>query len=111
MSSLRQRLPRFAALVLLVWLFATGVAFAHNCTSRVYLDCDECCTEMKALEAWTEPPTVTVQAVEVQVPLPAPVVLPVGAWEPAVEARAWPTAPPDRGGGHEIPIVFLRLAL
>jgi hypothetical protein len=110
MSAFRQRLPRFAALVLLVWLFATGVAFAHTCTSKVYLDCEECCTEMKAIEAWTEPVTVNLQAAQPDVPLPAPVPL-LLAWEPAAEAAAWPAAPPDPGGSHDIPIFFLRLAL
>ena len=111
MSTFRQRLPRFAALVLLVWLFATGVAFAHTCTSKVYVDCDECCTEMKAIEAWSEPLSVNIQAVQAEVPLPGPVQLPVLAWEPTAGAPAWPAAPPDPGGGHDIPIVFLRLAL
>ena len=111
MSTLRQRLPRFAALVLLVWLFATGVAFAHTCTSKMVIDCDECCTEMKAIEAWAEPVSVNVQAVQAEVPLPAPVPLPVVAWEPEDRAPAWPAAPPDPGGGSAIPIAFLRLAL
>ena len=111
MSTLRQRLPRFAALVLLVWLFATGVAFAHTCTSKVYIDCDDCCTEMKAIEAWTEPVTVNVQAAQADVPLPAPLPLLALAWEPAAEAPAWPAAPPHPGGSHDIPIFFLRLAL
>ncbi|MEJ8840670.1 hypothetical protein [Ramlibacter sp. AN1133] len=111
MSTLRQRLPRFAALVLLVWLFATGAAFAHACTSKVYLDCDQCCPEMRAIEAWSEPPAVHVQAAQLAVPLPGPVLLPLLAWMPADGARAWPAAPPDPGGGHDIPIFFLRLAL
>lgn len=111
MSTLRQRLPRFAALVLLVWLFATGVAFAHTCTSKVYVECEDCCAEMKAMEVWTEPVTISVPAVQSAPALPAPVVLAVLAWEPAAEAPAWPAAPPGRGGGDDIPIFFLRLAL
>ena len=111
MTSFRQRLPRFAALVLLVWLFATGVAFAHTCTTKVYVDCDPCCTEMQSMEAWTEPVTVNLQAVQAPVPLPAPVALAVPAWVPAPAAPAWPAGPPDPGGGHGIPIQFLRLAL
>jgi hypothetical protein len=111
MSTFRQRLPRFAALVLLVWLFATGVAFAHTCTSKVSIDCDDCCTEMKAIEAWTEPAAVNLEAVQAQPALPAPVVLAVLDWAPAAEAPTWPAAPPDPGGGSGIPIAFLRLAL
>ncbi|HET8747171.1 MAG TPA: hypothetical protein VFM98_16355 [Ramlibacter sp.] len=112
MSTLRQRLPRFAALVLLVWLFASGVAFAHACTSKVDLGCEDCCAEMKAMEAWTEPVAVSVPAVQADAALPAPVVLAVLAWEPAAEAAGWPADPPDRGGGgDDITIFFLRLAL
>ncbi|GAB3646698.1 hypothetical protein [Ramlibacter alkalitolerans] len=111
MPALRHRLPRFAALVLLVWLFATGVAFAHTCTSKVYIECEDCCAEMKAVEAWTEPVTVNVPASEAALPLPPPVVLAVLAWELAVRAPAWPAAPPDPGGSDDIPITFLRLAL
>jgi len=111
MHAFRQRLPRFAALVLLVWLFATGVAFAHTCTSKVYIECEDCCAEMSAVEVWSEPVAVAVQAVQAEVPLPAPASVLLLAWEPAAEAGAWPTAPPDPGGSHDIPIFFLRLAL
>jgi hypothetical protein len=111
MSTLRQRLPRFAALVLLVWLFATGVAFAHTCTTEVYVPCDDCCAEMKAMEAWAEPVALNVAAAQVEAPLPAPVVLAVLAWEPSAGAASWPVEPPDPGGGRPIPIFFLRLAL
>ena len=111
MTALRLRLPRFAALVLLAWLFATGVAFAHTCTSKVYIDCEECCAEMKAIEAWSEPVTVSVPAAQPAAALPAPLVLSVLAWEPGAETAPWPATPPDPGGGHDIPIFFLRLAL
>ena len=94
----RLRLPRFAALVLLAWLFATGVAFAHACTSQVHIECEECCAEMKAIEAWSEPVPVSGAAAQPEVPLPAPLARRAGA-------------PPGRGGGHDIPIFFLRLAL
>jgi len=107
----RLRLPRFAALVLLAWLFATGVAFAHACTSQVHIECEECCAEMKAIEAWSEPVTVSVAAAQPEVPLPAPLALAVLAWEPTAEAAPRPAAPPGRGGGDDIPIFFLRLAL
>jgi len=111
MSELRHRLPRFAALVLLAWLFATGVAFAHTCTSKIYLDCEDCCAEMKAVEAWTETPTVAVAAAQPAITAPVAVTAPLPAWQPAAEALApWPS-PPDPGGAPLIPIVFLRLAL
>jgi len=111
MSALRSRLPRFAALVLLVWLCATGVAFAHTCNSKIDLDCDTCCPEMKAIEAWTEPLSINVQAVQADIPLPAPILLPLLAWVPTADAPQWTAAPPDPGGGHDIPVFFLRLAL
>lgn len=110
MTRLRQQLPRYAALVLLLWLFATGVAFAHACTSKVHLECEECCAEMKAIEAWSEPVTVSVAAAQPHVPPPAAMpATPCRA--PETAAAPWPHAPPGRGGGHDIPIFFLRLAL
>ena len=111
MTALRRQLPRFAALVLLLWLFVSGVAFAHACTSKVSIECEECCAEMKAMEAWVEPTTVSVAAAQPQLDLPTPVVLAVPAWEPVPGPSSWPQAPPDPGSGHAIPIFFLRLAL
>ena len=111
MSALRQRLPRFAALVLLVWLFATGVAFAHTCNSKVDIDCEECCAEMKAVEAWTGTDTVTLAGAQPATALPAPVAVVTAAWPPAVAAARPAAAAPDPGGGHDIPLFFLRLAL
>lgn len=110
MHFLRQRLPRFAALVLLVWLFATGVAFAHACTSEIELDCLDCCAEMKAVEAWTETTTVTAPAAQADIQA-AVVVLALPLWQPAPDAPHRGREPPEPGGGHDIPIFFLRLAL
>ena len=110
MHSLRQRLPRFAALVLLVWLFATGVAFAHACTSEIQLECEDCCTEMRAVEAWTQNSPIPVPAAQEVIP-PALVVLALPPWQPAAEAPHYGRAPPEPGGGHDIPLFFLRLAL
>lgn len=110
MHFLRQRLPRFAALVLLVWLFATGVAFAHACTSEIQLDCEDCCTEMKAVAAFTETSTVTPPAAQADIAA-AVVVLALPPWQPAQDAPRHRREPPEPGGGHDIPIVFLRLAL
>ena len=110
MHFLRQRLPRFAALVLLVWLFATGVAFAHACTSEIQLDCADCCTEMKAVEAWTETSTVTPLAAQADIP-EAVVVLALPLWQAADEAPRHRREPPEPGSPPDIPIFFLRLAL
>jgi hypothetical protein len=110
MHSLRQRLPRFAALVLLVWLFATGVAFAHACTTEIQLDCEDCCTEMRAVEAWTETSTVTPLAAPADI-AEAVVVLALPPWQAADEAPHHWREPPAPGGRPDIPIFFLRLAL
>jgi hypothetical protein len=111
MSALRQRLPRFAALVLLVWLFASGVAFAHTCSSKVYVDCDECCTEMKAAAAWSETRAITVSAAQPAIAPPIVTVAVQPAWQPGARESAPTASPPDPGGGQRIPIFFLRLAL
>ena len=110
MHFLRQRLPRFAALVLLVWLFASGVAFAHACTSEIQLDCEDCCTEMRAVEAWTETSTVSAPAAQTDIAA-AVVVLVLPLWQAAEEPARHGREPPEPGGGHDIPIFFLRLAL
>ena len=110
MHALRQQLPRFAALVLLVWLFATGVAFAHTCQTRIDLDCDGCCVEMKAPALNNQARTDTVAPSVVPVPLPQPQVLHL-TWVPLPDAAVAATDPPPRGSPAEIPIVFLRLAL
>jgi hypothetical protein len=110
MDALRRRLPRFAALVLLVWLFATGVAFAHTCQAKIDLDCDGCCVEMKAPAVSSSARADVAAAPLAAAPLPQPPVLQL-AWVP-VEAAAVPAVdPPERGGTGAIPIVFLRLAL
>lgn len=111
MSALRLRLPRFAALVLLVWLFATGVAFAHTCTSTIDLDCDECCVEMKAASAWSESRAIPLDAAQPAAAVPLVALAPAPAWQPAAPALRSGRSPADRGGGRSIPIVFLRLAL
>jgi hypothetical protein len=108
MNALRQR---FAALVLLVWLFATGVAFAHTCQTKIDLDCDGCCVEMKAPALSSPARTDTVATTDLAaVPLPQPQVLHL-TWVPLPDVVVPPTDPPPRGSPSEIPIVFLRLAL
>lgn len=112
MTALRQRLPRFAALVLLVWLFATGVAFAHTCQSTIDLECEDCCMEMKAANAWTETRVLTAAAAQPTLPPPLVTAVLRALWEPAVERTAPRPGEADPGGGSQpIPIVFLRLAL
>lgn len=111
MNTLRQRLPRMAALVLLLWLFVTGVAFAHTCQSKIDIDCDGCCVEMSAPQAFSNARTDTaLAAAAAPVTLPAPEVVQV-AWQPAAEFVPPATDPPDRGSPTDIPVVFLRLAL
>lgn len=111
MTFLRNRLPRFAALVLLAWLFATGVAFAHTCQSSIDLDCVECCTEMKAPAAWSSARTDAAVPAQPVLPLPVVALAVLPAWEPAPELLRTAADPPDPGGAPDIPVVFLRLAL
>lgn len=109
MSRLRRSLRPLAALVLLVWLFASGVAFAQACLQTAEMaQCEECCTEAQPVTQRADAGT--------RLLTPAPVALPpsVLAWEPALplpapdafsaHSQAWPPPP-------EIPIVFLRLTL
>lgn len=109
MTRLRRSLRPLAALVLLVWLFASGVAFAQSCiqTAEMAL-CEDCCTEAQPVAQRADADT--------RLLTPAPVPLPPSgvAWTPAllVEAKGAPRAhaagwPPP----PEIPIVFLRLTL
>lgn len=110
MDALRQRLPRFAALVLLVWLFATGVAFAHTCQSTLDLDCIQCCDEVTDGSGWTASRTDDVVAAQPAVPLPVLALAQRPAWAEAGETGVPARDPPDRAG-RPISIVFLRLAL
>lgn len=111
MHALRQRLPRFAALVLLVWLFATGVAFAHTCQSTMDLDCIECCDEVTDGSGWTASRTETVVPAQAADAFPVVAPAPQPAWQPTAEAALPSRDPPDRAVARLIPIVFLRLAL
>lgn len=111
MNLLRRRFPRFAAIVLLVWLFATGAAFAQTCAAMTHVLCEECCTEMKAAPAPGElrqqapsPPQVStgwlVPSATTDLPLPA-----------QADATAFLAVPLDARPRERIPILFLRLAL
>lgn len=112
MSTLRRRLPRLAALVLLVWLFASGVAFANACQAAAHLDCLECCEEAKAPSAWSSSDRSGVASSAARVTVAAPPAAFVQPPVPPLIAAAMrpATDPPDRGGAR-IPIAFLRLAL
>lgn len=111
MHALRLHLPRFAALVLLLWVFATGVAFAHACQAEVDLACDECCVEMKAAASWSETRTVTVAAAQDLVAPPRVTAIAAPLWHPTEAGASRRAAASDPGGHQPIPIVFLRLAL
>lgn len=55
MTSVRRHLPRLAALVLLLWLFAAGAAFAKVCVTHVHLEhADGCCVSMQAATVHTD---------------------------------------------------------
>ena len=109
MTRLRRSLRPLAALVLLVWLFASGVAFAQSCiqTAEMAL-CEECCTEAQTVTQRVDADTRLLSPAPV--PLPpsvvawTPALLVQAAGAPAAHSQAWP--PPA-----EIPIVFLRLTL
>lgn len=108
----RKTLARIAALALVLWVFAAGAAFANACaTSMDMLECDQCCTEVKA-------PVLRVDTTDRIVlpapgdlpPLPAP---PLGVAPRQLQADttrllAQSRASPPR---QRIPIEFLRLAL
>lgn len=109
MNRIRRSLRPLAALVLLVWLFASGVAFAQACIATAEMAlCEECCTEAQ--------PVAQRADADARLLTPTPVPLPpsVVAWTPALQvattgaarapAAGWPPSP-------EIPIVFLRLTL
>lgn len=112
MSAFRRRLNHYAAFVLVVWLFAFGMAFAQTCNVHRHMPTDECCTSMQAsairpdasndlvLPAhWSQPWLASEPRIHpaLLVQLPAiEVVRSGGIWD-------------DSGQG--IPIVFLRLAL
>ncbi|WP_332814040.1 hypothetical protein [Ramlibacter sp.] len=109
MSRIRRSLRPLAALVLLVWLFASGVAFAQAClqTSEMAL-CEECCTEAQPVAQRADADT--------RLPAPAAVPLPpaVVAWTPALLEQGTRATHAPAGGWlppPEIPIVFLRLTL
>lgn len=110
MNLLRRRFPRFAAIVLLVWLFATGAAFAQTCASMTHVLCEECCTEMKAAPA---PGELRQQAPAPQVSVgwvvpPVTTELHLAARTDSVE---FSPVPLDARPRERIPILFLRLAL
>jgi hypothetical protein len=108
MSPLRQHLKTLAAIVLLVWTFSVGPAFAQACASSVALACKGCCTELK--------PATADQRTDTLAPLqrrPGP---PPAPLQPTLVTEGeMPTLLPLHGQGHlrppRIPVVFLRLAL
>jgi hypothetical protein len=107
MKFLRTNLSRIAALAVLLWVCAAGVAFAQSCSSPTDVECDHCWTQAK--------PSVP------KVPAVADIDLPVvpRAWEPvfAVAARRFECGsmrgrgPADLRSRERIPIEFLRLVL
>lgn len=111
MPGIRRQLPRLAALVLLLWLFASGIAFAQACNSPVDLGCAECCAEAKpaTVRAPSVPDVGTAPIEEVPAAIPptrylAPLI-------PAAAPLAVESAPRSHWSGSSIPIAFLRLAL
>jgi hypothetical protein len=109
-SAFRHRLPRLAAIVLLLWLFASGVAFAHACQARIDLDCPDCCAEMKAPSAWNATRTDATVPAQAAIALPAAPAAVQVAWVPP-PVRAFPATDPPARGAQRIPVFFLRLAL
>lgn len=112
MSALRRRLSHYAALVLLVWLFACGAAFAQACNAHVHAAADDCCTTMQASAIRPDASSdfgVTTPSSQPWL-LDGAMSAPTVAVQPqtrdiAVHARVW------NDSGQRIPILFLRLAL
>lgn len=111
MPGIRRQLPRLAALVLLLWLFASGVAFAQACNSPLDLGCAECCSEAKpaTVRAPSVPDLGIAPLGEAPAAIPSP-------WFQAAPSRiaaplAIEFAPRSHSSGSSIPIAFLRLAL
>jgi hypothetical protein len=107
---LRHRLPRLAALVLLVWLFAAGTAFAQACVSTAHVLCEECCAEEKAATPTPEQRLDIAASTAGQPWITASAV--AGTFAHAAQERiAFAQEPPGPPARRSIPIVFLRLAL
>lgn len=107
---LRHRVSRLAALVLLVWLFAAGAAFAQACVSTAHLLCEECCTEAQAATPQPEQRTDIAASAAAQPWITASAL--AGVFGAGLQERPpSPQEPPGPRGRTPIPIVFLRLAL
>jgi hypothetical protein len=107
---LRNNFSRFAAIVLLVWLFAAGTAFAQACVSTSELLCEECCTEVKAATPVAEVRLDTSVPAQPAPPWLVASLSPEVFTGPTVETYL-PDRPPPASAPTRIPIVFLRLAL
>jgi hypothetical protein len=109
-SLLRQHFSRLAALVLLVWLFAAGAAFAQACASTAHLLCEECCAEIGMTATVQEQRQETVLATHA---MPTCHGLAASSY-PVADAGTLqsiaPSAPDPLPGRPRIPIFFLRLA-
>jgi len=109
MNSLRRNIPLLAAIVLLVWLFAAGTAFAQACASAAHPCCEECCTELSAAPTSHELRQDTPTSSAASWVLPAATVQPrkhIAMARPSAWHCTSDPTPPER-----IPILFLRLAL
>jgi hypothetical protein len=110
MTSLRKYLKTLAALVLLVWTFSVGAAFAQACASSVDLACEGCCTEVKPATAAVDQRIDTLAPPQPQPgPPPAPLQLTLATAENAPEPLRF--QPETHFRPPRIPVVFLRLAL
>lgn len=109
MFSRPRHFPRLAAIVLLLWLFAAGTAFAQACATSVHPCCEDCCAEWSAVAAPHElRQDVAVSSTPTWIAPPAVVYakLPPATMQPSVWHRPEDSTPPER-----IPILFLRLAI
>jgi hypothetical protein len=110
MPSVRKYLKTLVALVLLVWTFSVGVAFAQACVSSVELACEGCCTEVKPATAAADQRTDALAPPQPQPgPPPAPLQLTLATAENRPESLC--SAPEEHFRPPRIPVVFLRLAL
>jgi hypothetical protein len=111
MAGTRRQLPRLAALVLLLWLFTSSIAFAQACNSPVDIGCGECCTEAKPATVRTAS-AADVGATQIgEAPAAIPPTWYQAAPLPNAAALRIEFAPRSHSPGLRIPIVFLRLAL
>jgi len=109
---IRKHLSRITAVVLLLWVFAAGHAFAQACAATAELLCEECCPEAKSAAPVAEVRHDDLSTVSQVAPpwlLLAWIAPELALGEAAPEAR-----PAERLPTHaraRIPIVFLRLTL